>query len=70
MIRVLPRLSEGRLRRHPTARSQGHRAVHDFGAGRMRACAIVCQASRCAVRSCRSGARDAMADDGMETAMV
>src|SRR5947208_13451859 len=36
------------VRDHPVARSQGHLDVEDAGAGRMRACAISCHASRCA----------------------
>jgi|SRR6266478_6676755 hypothetical protein len=37
-----------RLRHHPVDRSHPHRDIADAGAGRMRACAIACQASRCA----------------------
>ncbi len=47
------------LRHHPAARSHGHRDVEDGGAGRMRACAIACHASRWARMSSSAALRSA-----------
>ena len=51
--------AKARLRRHPATRSHGHRDVADAGDGRMRACAIACQASRCARMSSSAVLRSA-----------
>ena len=46
-------------RHHAAERCHGHRDVADSGDGRMRACAIVCQASRCARMSSSAVLRSA-----------
>ena len=55
--RRLNALNESEIRHHPAKRSHGHRDVAD--AGRMRACAMACPASRCARMSSSAVLRSA-----------